>query len=94
MRSRSLVLEIRARALSVEQHAATAFHLLRGVLQIGGGKVAEISFRGVRIVLCKQQKNLGRRAPWQPEQRHRASSSHGEPTKKIGRQQEKRDAGF
>ena len=56
--------------MSVED-AATALHLLRGVLELGDGTVSAIHVGCVRIVLCKPQKNLGRPILRQPEQRHR-----------------------
>ena len=59
------------------EDAATALHLLRDVLELGDGAVSAIHVACVRLVIRKPQKNLGRPAPRQPEQRHR-TLPHGD----------------
>ena len=50
-RLRDSGLKIRARAMSMEDDAATALHLPRDVLDLGEGIVAEIQVSSVRLVL-------------------------------------------
>ncbi len=71
------------------EDAATALHLLRDVLELDDGTVSAIHVGCVRLVIRKPQKNLGRPAPRQPEQRHQ-TPPHGKPAKATWQQQEKR----
>ena len=64
------------------EDAATALHLLRDVLELDDGTVSAIHVGCVRLVLRKQQKNLGRPVPRQPKQRHR-TPTHGENGRKL-----------